>query len=241
MQLLIDAQSGSLAEDDSLPSNGTKSDKDDILSEEVAIAQAILFFIAGYETSATTLTMLCYELAKNPEIQEKLRKEVINKLKSTNGNISYDLVNDIPYLDLVLAETLRMYPPVARLDRVCVKKYKLKDIEINPGEKIGIPVYGLQNDPDYFPEPEKFRPERFLPEEKEQRHPFVYLPFGAGPRNCIGLRAAQVSMKICMVHLMKEFRLEVCEKTKVPFEFHKASMLLKAKDGVFLNIRKLSD
>lgn len=85
-------------------------------------------------------------------------------------------------------ETLRMYPPVPTLTRICVQDYKMKntDVVIEKDTSILISTLGLQRDPEYFPNPDKFDPERFSEENKKNRHPFVHLPFGDGPRNCIG-------------------------------------------------------
>ncbi|KAL1138263.1 hypothetical protein AAG570_009952 [Ranatra chinensis] len=222
------------------PSNGTSSGPGRTMSEEVMIAQSVLFFIAGYETSSTELSMACYLLAKNQAIQNKLRQEIRDVLHKYSGEITYESINDMPYMDMVLAETLRMYPPVARLDRSCVEDYCLaRGVTVDKGIRVNIPVIGLHYDPEYYPEPERFDPERFSVTGKANRSPYVYLPFGAGPRNCIGLRFAQMTTKMCMVYILQDFSVDICEKTEENITYSRKSMLLKAENGVWLQFLKL--
>uniref|UniRef100_A0A2H1VFH0 unspecific monooxygenase n=1 Tax=Spodoptera frugiperda TaxID=7108 RepID=A0A2H1VFH0_SPOFR len=108
--------------------------------------------------------------------------------------VDYDLLAKLQYLDGFLLETLRMYPPVSRVDRVCTKPYNLPgtNIVIKPGEVVAIPLYGIQMDPEHYPEPKEFQPERFLNENKTERGSHLYMAFGVGPRNCIGTEIRDV-------------------------------------------------
>lgn len=94
----------------------------------------------------------------------------------------------LPYLDMVVSETLRKYPPLAFLDRVCVTDYKIPntDLVLEKGTPVYISMLGMHNDPQYFPEPDKYDPDRFSEENKQKRSHFTYFPFGEGPHNCIG-------------------------------------------------------
>lgn len=210
-----------------------------VLSEDTVSAQLILFLIAGYETSSTLLTFACYELSMNPHIQDKLRAEVNQVLDKYEGECTYEALQEMTYLEMVLNETLRMHPPVARVDRHCTMDYTipLTNVSIKAGESVNVPIMGLHYDPEFYPNPYKFDPERFSPEEKSKRSPYVFLPFGAGPRNCIGLRFAVLSTKLSMVYTIRKFKLVRSEKTK--FEYSKYSMLLKAKDGIHLTVERL--
>ena len=122
---------------------------------------------------------------------------------------------DMPYLDRVLAETLRMYPPVTRLERVCTKDYTLPGTNVNipVGTLVLLPVFAVHRDPDHYTDPLKFYPDRFLPEEKEKRHPCAFLPFGAGPRNCIAQRFALFETKVAMASILKELTLKPTPET----------------------------
>lgn len=134
------------------------------------------------------MSFALYELALNPDVQDKLAEE-IRKYTSENGDkLTYDLLQEMKYLDMVVSETLRKYPPVGNLFRQCTKPYTIPgtNVLIEAETRVFIPIYAIHRDPKYYPNPEKFDPERFTPEEKAKRHPMIYMPFGEGPRNCIG-------------------------------------------------------
>lgn len=163
--------------------------KEDIeFTDTFMAAQAFIFFAAGFETSSSLMAFVLYELAKHPDVQDKVLLEIDSVLKKHDGKVSYDAISEMQYLEWVLSEGMRMYPALGVLTRVCNKQYTIPGtkITIDKDCSIVIPVGGLHYDPKYYPEPKKFIPERFSPEEKQKRHPSVYLPFGDGPRNCIG-------------------------------------------------------
>ena len=195
------------------------------------MAQGWIFFIAGYETTATTLSFCSYELALHPEVQEKLFEEVESAVDS-KGEINYETLSKLPYLDAVLSETLRMYPPVIRLERrAMTDRYKLGDtgLVLNKGQEIEIPVYAIHHSEEFYPNPDKFYPERFLPENRNQIKPYTYLPFGAGPRNCIGMRFALMEAKLGIAQIVRRFRFFRTEETAVPLQFRPFFRLTSAK------------
>ncbi|XP_043480613.1 cytochrome P450 9e2-like [Leptopilina heterotoma] len=211
---------------------GVKISVDDI------VAQAFIFYLAGFATSATVMGFVAHELAVNPEIQDKLREEVDHFTKEENGEISYDTLSKMKYLDMVISETLRKYPPNAMMDRLCVKKYTLpkatpdsKEYTIEPNSMIWLPIYALHHDEKYFPDPEKFDPERFNDENKDKINPYAYIPFGVGPRKCIGNRFALMEIKILFVHLLQNFILQRDERTKHPINFENGFVV--GADGEF--------
>lgn len=119
-------------------------------NDDEIVAQYFLFFVAGFNTSSTTLTSVSYELTLNPDIQQKLYEEII----------------ETESLDQVICETLRKWPPAVQTDRVCVKDHMYNDghklkFKVEKGKILHFPIYGIQNDPKYFPEPDKFDPDRF--------------------------------------------------------------------------------
>lgn len=232
LQLMIDTSDAEKAEG-----------KKPVLTEDIVIAQSILFLLAGFETSSTVLSFTAYELALNPEIQSKLREEIFKVLEKHQGECTYEAVQEMEYLDMVIHESMRKHPPVARMDRMCTAEYEVPEtpVKLQPGASVTIPVMGLHYDPQYYPNPEKFDPMRFSSEEKAKRSPYVYLPFGAGPRNCIGARFALTSTKMAIAYLLQDFRVEPCAKTEVPYAYSKFSMLLKAEKGVWLNLKRLVD
>ncbi|XP_051157193.1 cytochrome P450 9e2-like [Leptopilina boulardi] len=196
------------------------------LSVDDIVAQSFIFFLAGFETSSTLMSFLTHELVMNPEIQEKLRNEVDMIIERDNSKITYETLSKMKYLDMVVSECLRKYPPSPVVDRVCVKTYTLpkptpdsNEYIVEPNTSIWFPVNGIHHDPKYYPDPEKFDPERFSDENKDNIHPYAYLPFGLGPRKCIGNRFALMETKLLIVYIMKHFILERTEKTQHPLKF----------------------
>jgi cytochrome P450 family 9 len=188
LHLLLKAQKGELAEDDNVENSKNIPIKK--WNDNELTAQCVTFLGAGFETSATLLSFLSYELAVNPDVQEKLFHEVCSL--NTGDDIGYENLSELKYMDMVISETLRKWPPFTATDRSCTERYTLKtddgsfETEIEKGKTIWIPVYAIHHDPKYYDNPEKFIPERFSEENKSKIQPFTYLPFGAGNRNCLG-------------------------------------------------------
>ena len=165
-----------------------KNQDSNALTIEEAAAQCFVFFLGGFETSSTVMTFALYELARNPHLQEKVRHEINTVLDKHDGKITYEAIQEMKYMDQVINEALRMYPPLSILTRKCVKNYKVpdEDVIIEEGVLVIIPVLAIHYDENYYPEPEKFDPERFCDDNKKARHQYAHLPFGEGPRLCIG-------------------------------------------------------
>lgn len=160
----------------------------EVTIEQIA-AQSFIFFLAGYETSSSTMTNCMFELSINEDIQEKARQDVKDAIEK-HGGLNYESVADMHYLERCVDETLRKYPVVSNLMRAPIKDYKLPNtnIVISKGQSVWVPVHAIHWDENIYPEPEKFIPDRFTTEEKAKRHQYAYLPFGEGPRICIGMR-----------------------------------------------------
>ena len=149
--------------------------------DEVEMAsEGFLIYAAGFETSSTLMTFCCYELALNQDIQERLRNELKSRIEENDGQLTYELLFDLKYLDMVLNETLRKYPPIPQVVRKSTAAYKIPGTElvIEKGTSIIVPVLALHRDPVYYPDPEKFDPERFAPENIKKMHQYTFLPFG---------------------------------------------------------------
>lgn len=150
-------------------------------------AQCFIFFFAGFETISTVMTFMAYELVRDPEIQGKLQTEIDAVHESLNGgDLTYEHLHKMKYMDQVISETLRIHPPVPFVDRVCIKDYTLeydgKSVDIEVGRNFFIPIYAIHHDEKYYPNPEKFDPERFSDENKHTINQDTYMPFGVGPR-----------------------------------------------------------
>ncbi|XP_014611675.1 PREDICTED: probable cytochrome P450 6a13 [Polistes canadensis] len=214
------------------------------LTDGILAAQAIVFFAAGFETSSATLCNAMYELAMNHTIQTKLRKEIKEVLESNDGKITYDCLKEMKYLHAVIEETLRIYPPVMYLVRGSLKDYTFNgtNVTISKGTKVFIPIYGIQHDPDIYPDPEVFDPDRFTDEVTKSRHPMHFLPFGDGPRNCIGLRFAYLQMKIGLITVLNNYVIDVCEKTPMrPYPLNmQDAMMLQPTCGIYVKLSPIT-
>ncbi|CAK9813265.1 Cytochrome P450 9e2 [Anthophora plagiata] len=212
------------------------------------VAQAFIFFLAGFDTVSTLMCYIVYELAMHPDIQERLREEVDRYLIEENGKLSYESLLKMEYMEMVVSETLRIHPPALVTDRVCAKKFKLppagpcyKGVTVNPGDNILFVIYGMHRDPKYFPDPETFDPERFNKERVASINPYTYIPFGVGPRKCIGNRFALMETKIVLVHLLQKFVIKTNEKTPNPIVYKKGSFTLVPVNGIWVTLVKRDD
>lgn len=181
------------------------------------------FLLDAYESASITLSFLCLQLALYPEIQEKVRQEIKLALKKFNGELCYEVLTELNYMEQVLYESIRMNATIPLLSKVCTEECQLSDnnglsCKINPGVITLISLYGLHMDQKYWPNPDKFDPERFNEDEKAKRSKFVFLPFGEGPRMCVGRRMAMIEMKLALIQLLSNCRLEISSKTQLPIK-----------------------
>ncbi|KAF5285366.1 hypothetical protein FQR65_LT13256 [Abscondita terminalis] len=213
------------------------------ISDEDLYAQAGMFFLAGYETSSSALTFCTYELAINPDVQEKLRSEIDEAFSETESNfINYDKLLGMDYLDKVLTESLRKWPPVAIIDRKAVKPFTLESKV--PGEETVhfqkdtvclIPIFAIHRDPQHYPNPDKFDPERFN-ENKNSSTPF--LAFGMGPKNCLGARLGILEIKILLCAVLRAFEIVPVSKTQIPLVINNNPIFLGVEGDLFLGLKK---
>ncbi|XP_054157203.1 cytochrome P450 3A9-like [Oppia nitens] len=252
LQLMIDAQSNvddnSAGNDDNSSANDKLMDaeahhglednsrllknRDKLDIKEVDIVgTSFVFLLAGYETTATLLAHLIYLLAINPEAQLKLVDEIRGHCDA-NGHIDYETIIRLPYLDACISEALRMYGPAPITSRVPSQDYKLGNtgITVEKGTTIMIPIHALHHCPDYFPEPKQYRPERFLPENRDKIIPYTYLPFGAGPRNCVGMRFALMEAKAVVARMVIKYEFIRTANTKVPLQYVSKSSIPRPSD-----------
>ncbi|PNJ12162.1 CYP3A43 isoform 10 [Pongo abelii] len=142
---------------DSQNSKETKSHK--ALSDLELVAQSIIITFAAYDTTSTTLPFIMYELATHPDVQQKLQEE-IDAVLPNKAPVTYDALVQMEYLDMVVNETLRLFPVVSRVTTVCKKDIEINGVLIPKGLAVMVPIYALHHDPKYWTEPEKFCPER---------------------------------------------------------------------------------
>ncbi|XP_032662740.1 probable cytochrome P450 6a20 isoform X2 [Odontomachus brunneus] len=240
MNLLIQLMEKGYVEPDESEDAADVSSNNNKLTMLEAAAQAFIFFLGGFETSSTTGTFCLYELAVHQDIQDKLRQE-INMTLEKHGELTYDAVNQMTYLHKVVQETLRKYPPLPILNRICTKEIVLPttNARIPKGTMITIPVLGLQRDPSIYPDPDKFDPERFNADQVAARHPYAYLAFGEGPRICIGSRFGNLQTKVGIISMLSKFKFKLHPQTPIPLIYDKSSFTPAVKGGLHLTIESL--
>ncbi|XP_077424365.1 cytochrome P450 3A30-like [Vanacampus margaritifer] len=207
MQLMVDAQ---ISESSKEKANNQKG-----LTDHEILSQAMIFIFAGYETSSSSLCFIAYNLATHPDIQKALQEE-IDATFPDKARPSYDKLMQMEYLEMVMNESSRLYPIVNRLERVAKSSVDVSGVTIPKGTVVMVPVYALHRDPSLWPEPDTFKPERFSKENKDNIDPYAFLPFGAGPRNCIGMRFALLMMKLPLVEILQNFSFVPCQETDIP-------------------------
>nr|XP_040042232.1 cytochrome P450 3A40-like isoform X3 [Gasterosteus aculeatus aculeatus] len=216
LQLMIDSQKNI---------DLSKEESNKGLSDHEILSQAMIFLFAGYETSSSSLSFLAYNLARNPHIMKRLQEEVDSTFPN-KGPVEYQALMQMEYLDSVINESLRLYPIAPRLERVAKATVEINGIVIPKDMVVMVPTWPLHRDPSLWPEPEAFKPERFSKENKDSIDPYTYMPFGAGPRNCIGMRFALVMMKLAMVEILQRFSFSVCKETEIPLEMDVQGLLM---------------
>ncbi|XP_014286441.1 probable cytochrome P450 6a14 [Halyomorpha halys] len=208
-----------------------------VMDDNTIISNAFVFLLAGYETTANTLSYALYEIAKNLEIQEKVHKEVEDALMKHNGEITWEGLAEMKYVDCVITEALRKYPPFIAVVRQSVKPYKIpnSDLELPKGSVVTIPIYSIHHDPKYYPNPEKFEPERFSEENKHKLVKCTFLTFGEGPRICIAMRFARMEIKIAIAKLIMKYKLSLNPKTTSPLQYSTQTFFLVPIGGLWVD------
>ncbi|KAH8248903.1 hypothetical protein KR032_004110 [Drosophila birchii] len=238
LQLLLQLRNqGKISTDDTVwtaesSKHGVKS-----MSKDMIAGQLLLFYAAGFETTASTTSFTLYELTQHPEVMIKAQEDVRQAIEQ-HGGLTYDAISDMKYLEACVMETARKYPALPILNRICTQDYPVPDskLVIKKGTPIVISLMGMHRDPEYFPDPLSYQPERYLDENKNFRQA-AYMPFGEGPRHCIGLRMGKVNVKIAIAKILSNFELEIC-KEKREIEFGANGVTLMPKGGVPVRISR---
>nr|XP_026498167.1 cytochrome P450 6B5-like [Vanessa tameamea] len=199
------------------------------ITDMVIAANAFIIFLGGYETTSSTLAFMFLELAAHQEIQETVRDEIKEAYKKHGGKMSSEMLQDLTYMDMVIQEILRLYPPFPTIQRMCTKDYHIPgtDVVLAKGTIVVFPTLGLHRDDQYFPDAESFRPSRWRAAGADAGAEAgagaragagagaaagVYAPFGDGPRYCVGKRFALNQMKCCLVKLLTHVRITPATK-----------------------------
>nr|QVK45574.1 cytochrome P450 [Brachionus paranguensis] len=166
------------------------------------------FVFEGHDTTAAAASWACQLIGSHPEVQKKLHEEIDSVLGQSNRHLTNDDLKELTYLDLVIKETLRLFPSVPYFGRTLSEDCEVGGYKVLKGETAVIVAYMIHRDVKYYPDPEKFDPERFLPENTKNRNPYAYIPFSAGRRNCIGQRFALMEEKVILANILRRFEIK---------------------------------
>ncbi|CAH0592586.1 unnamed protein product [Chrysodeixis includens] len=183
------------------------AEKDGLIDREGIKEEVDTFMFEGHDTTASALTFFFMELANHKNIQDKIIEELKDIFGETKRPIKMDDLAKMKYLDRCIKESLRIYPPVHFIGRKVSETTVLSNYTVPAGSQCHIPIMFLHFNPRVFKNPYDFDPDRFLPENSVGRHPYAYIPFSAGPRNCIGQKFAIMEMKIATAKILQEFHL----------------------------------
>ncbi|XP_023422415.1 cytochrome P450 4F3-like [Cavia porcellus] len=208
------------------------------LSDEDIRAEANTVMFGGHDTTASGLSWVLYNLAKHPEYQERCRQEVQEVLRGREPeDIEWDDLAQLPFLTMCIKESLRLHPPVLVASRCCTQDIVLPDGRVIPkGVICLVSIFGLHHNPAVWPDPEVYNPFRFDSENSKGRSPLAFIPFSAGPRNCIGQTFAMTEMKVALAMTLQRFRVlpDATEPLRKP------ELILRAEGGLWLRVEPLS-
>lgn len=197
-------------------------------------ANIFVFIVAGFETSALTTTFFLHKMALHPDIQERLRREILDvkESKENHGPLDYEDFKKMPYLRMVLNEILRMYPVLPLYSRRTLVPYKIpgSDLTLDPGPFVITPTVALHYSPKYWTDPHVFDPERFSEENLSSIVPGSFIPFNEGPRQCIGKRFAYLQMNSAICEILTHFEIQSTPRTVEHTDFVVGAMVMVPKE-----------
>ena len=248
---LIDLMMDSLAKELAQDTEGQEQYEQDMalevdskktpLDEEMLVCTAMTFLLAGYDTTASTLAHAAYLLAKHPEEQARLQEEVDRAFEDAEGEFpDYSTIQGLPYLDMVVHETLRLHGPVPVNTREAAADYTLPGtgLTLSKGDLVSFAAGGLHRDPQHWVHPDSFHPEHFSKEAKAGRSPYAFLAFGQGPRACIGMRFALLEAKVALVAVCRRLAFLPGASTREPLEQDTQAIISWPKGGLWARLEK---
>nr|UZE89959.1 cytochrome P450 CYP4236B1 [Chrysoperla zastrowi sillemi] len=203
------------------------------LTEKQQMDATYVIFTASQESITTIISFVILMLAIHPDIQQKAHEELDRVLGTEDDEIPFtiELLNSLEYLDMCIKEVLRLYPIGHIIQRECKQDFRLNnDVVLPSGCSIGVGIYAMHRDPNIWPEPDKFIPERFTREAVLNRHPYAYVPFSAGPMNCIGKIYADLLMKSVAATILRNNRFE-CDYKRVEEITLKTDISIRPQKG----------
>jgi cytochrome P450 len=201
------------------------------MNEQQILAEALILLVAGHETTAMSLSWTFMLLAQHPAIEDKLRLSVVDTLADQIPTL--DDTRTLTYTQQVIEESMRLYPPAWIVDREPLEDDSIEGITLKKGIDVAAFIYGLHRKEDYWENPEQFDPNRFDEANKKKQIPYAYLPFGGGPRKCIGYHFAMMEMQYILAMFVRKYRFELVRETQIKVQ---PLVTLRAKNGIWVRV-----
>ena len=203
------------------------------MTDEQLLDESLVLYVAGHETTALALTWGLYLLSTHADVEQKLHTNT--SAQFTDRDPSFSDLRSMGYVTQVIDETMRLYPPAWLLDRKAIEDDEVEGYKINKNQDIFCFTYGMHRNPEYWERPNAFDPERFSEENKKKHVPHAYMPFGAGPRLCIGNNFAMMEMQLILSMFSKRYRFEVIKDQEIDVQ---PLITLRPKNGIKVRVHK---
>ena len=210
-----------------------EASKDGTVLTDTDIREEVdLFMVAGHDTTTFSAAMTLYLLATFPDHQKKVQEELEEIFGESGRSPTFTDLREMTYLTMAIKESLRLFPSIPAISRKLSQDLQLGNYQIPEQTHVILHIPLLHRDPDSFPEPDKFDPERFSPESDNGRNPYAYVPFSAGPRNCIGQKFAMMEEKVILSTILRSFKVTA----NVPPDelLLEPSITMKPKNGMYM-------
>uniref|UniRef100_A0A182KDL3 Cytochrome P450 n=1 Tax=Anopheles christyi TaxID=43041 RepID=A0A182KDL3_9DIPT len=207
-----------------------------LLTDEDVREEVDTFMFEGHDTTTAGMSWALFLLALHPDVQERVHQEIDSIFHGSDRPATMQDLSEMKLLERCLKETLRLYPSVSFFGRTLSEDVTLGGYHIPAGTIVGIHTYNVHRDERFFPDAETFDPDRFLPEHTERRHPYAYIPFSAGPRNCIGQKFALLEEKSLVSSVLRPFRIR-SHRTRAE-QLIVNELITRPKDGILLYLEE---
>jgi len=202
------------------------------MSNQQLIDEILILYAAGYETTANALSWTFYLLDKHPEYKRQLIEEI--QSIELSDTVQIDDLRQFVFTRQIISESMRLYPPAWIMDRVAIADDNINGIPIKKGDVISLYLYGLHHDEKHWPDAEVFNPKRFEPNKNKERKSFNYVPFGNGPRMCIGHQFANMELMLSLYYIIKSYDLTLAKDQKVELN---PLITLRPKEGIKMHLQ----